>query len=146
MTDLDGIVRIEEACFSAPWTRKMLAAELEGNVFATFLIAKWLDGGGERESVVGYINYWVVFEELRIMNVAVLQAERRRGIACALLRETLRAGVARGANRAVLEVRASNAAALGLYEQMGFKRVSVRARYYKNPEEDAVLMDLSPIR
>lgn len=134
---LPDILRIEEACFSAPWTRKMMEAELTGNPFAHFRVAQ--DAGGR---IVGYHCFWIVFEELRLMNVAVCESMRRRGVARALVTDALQMGRASGATRAVLEVRASNEAALALYRQLGFMPVSTRRRYYANPDEDAVLMEM----
>jgi ribosomal-protein-alanine N-acetyltransferase len=142
---LDEVWAIEQACFSAPWTRKMLAAELSGNQFAHFLIAKCSDLQSGACVIAGYFCYWIVFEELRLMNLAVLAPFRRRGVATKLVCAALRAGVERGASRAMLEVRASNQEARNLYQQLGFRQTATRARYYVNPEEDAVLMDMAPL-
>jgi len=62
LESLSEILRIEEACFSAPWTRKMLEAELSGNPFAHFLVARH-EGRTEvlAEAIVGYLCYWIVF-------------------------------------------------------------------------------------
>jgi ribosomal-protein-alanine N-acetyltransferase len=143
---LPDILKIEEACFSAPWTRKMMEAELSGNPFAHFLLAKPLspcqvDFG----SIVAYLCFWVVFEEVRLMNLAVIESMRHRGIAKALVTEALELGQAQAAVRAVLEVRASNHAAHALYRSLGFRNVSNRPMYYTNPIEDALLMELDPI-
>ena len=143
---LSEILEIEEACFSAPWTRKMLEAELSGNPFAHFLLAR--REGGNRppsEAVVGYLCYWIVFEELRLMNLAVIESMRHRGIARSLVSTALQTGISQSAHRAVLEVRASNQAAQRLYEGFGFSQTAIRPKYYANPEEDAVLMELDPI-
>lgn len=144
VADLEQILQLEEACFSAPWTRKMLEAELSGNQFAHFLIARGsgLDGTTD---IAGYLCFWVVFEELRIMNLAIKASARRRGIARRLVTRTLEIGLEKGASRALLEVRASNDPALLLYEHMGFRRVSIRSRYYSHPLEDAVLMEMEPL-
>lgn len=143
---LPEILRIEEACFSAPWTRKMLEAELTGNRFAHFLLAKQTDESGTGSTaVVGYLCYWIVFEEVRLMNLAVLSAVRRQGLARALVAQALRTGIDQGAVRAVLEVRASNVAAQSLYQGFGFRQIATRPCYYTNPSEDAVLMELEPI-
>jgi len=143
---LPDILQLEEACFSAPWTRKMLQAELSGNPFAHFLLAKQVpQGEAGSVSIVGYLCFWVVFEEVRLMNLAVNESMRRKGIARALVIQALEAGLAQAAMRAVLEVRASNQAAHALYRSLGFHDVTTRPTYYTNPIEDALLMELDPI-
>ncbi|HEY7128970.1 MAG TPA: ribosomal protein S18-alanine N-acetyltransferase [Nitrospira sp.] len=143
---LSEILKVEEACFSAPWTRKMLEAELGGNPFAHFLVARQ-EGtpDASAESVLGYLCYWIVFEEVRLMNLAVIESMRHRGIAKSLVATALQTGMSQSAHRAVLEVRASNQAAQRLYEGFGFSQTAVRPKYYANPVEDAVLMELDPI-
>jgi len=137
--DLDRIVAIERAAFTAPWTRGMFEAELHGNPFSRLVVARWAQG--ERKSdIVGYLCVWIVFEELRLMNLAVEAGSRRQGIAKALVAQAMASARAQGADRAVLEVRASNESARRLYEGLGFRHVANRARYYTNPIEDAVLM------
>ena len=91
--DLEQILQLEEACFSAPWTRKMLEAELSGNQFAHFLIAKGSGLQAETTDIAGYLCFWVVFEELRIMNLAIKASARRRGIARRLVTRTLEIGL-----------------------------------------------------
>jgi ribosomal-protein-alanine N-acetyltransferase len=143
---LPELLRLEEACFSAPWTRKMLEAELTGNQFAHFLVAMDQENTGVSAGmVVGYHCFWVVFEELRLMNLAVCESMRRQGIARALVTEAIRVGLAQATTRAVLEVRASNKAARALYQRMGFVQISTRPKYYTNPVEDAVLMEMDPL-
>ena len=139
LDDVPELVRLEEACFSAPWTRKMLEAELSGNPFAHFLVAR--EAGG----VVAYLCFWIVFEEVRLMNLAVMERARRQGLAARLVSQALRTGEAQAATRAVLEVRASNEAALALYRRFGFVPVATRRHYYTHPLEDAVLMELEPL-
>lgn len=143
---MPDILQIEEACFSAPWTRKMLEAELSGNPFAHFLVAKRaVLGEAGAATIIGYLCFWVVFEEVRLMNLAVIESMRHKGIARALVVQALETGVAQAAMRAVLEVRASNQAAHALYRSLGFRDVSIRPTYYTNPIEDALLMELDPI-
>jgi ribosomal-protein-alanine N-acetyltransferase len=146
MEMLSDILFLEETCFSAPWTRKMLEAELTGNQFAHFLVASTGDGADiVQKTIVGYLCFWIVFEEVRLMNLAVLESVRRRGIGRALVSEALKAGMTQAATRAILEVRASNHPAQTLYRSMGFRHVSTRAKYYSNPVEDAVLMEMEPL-
>ena len=144
---LPDILALEEACFSSPWTRKMLEAELMSNQFAHFLVAKQQEESAAHagSTIIGYHCFWIVFEELRLMNLAVRESMRRRGIGGALVTEALRMGLEHAAMRAVLEVRASNDPARSLYTRIGFVPISSRPRYYTNPIEDAVLMEMNPL-
>ncbi|WHZ22250.1 MAG: Ribosomal-protein-S18p-alanine acetyltransferase [Nitrospira sp.] len=143
---LDEVLVIEQACFSSPWTRKMLAAELSGNPFANFLLAKCPDPPSGSLVLAGYVCFWIVFEEVRLMNLAVLARFRRQGVATRLVCTALRTGLERGANRAMLEVRVSNHEARALYHRLGFRHTATRTRYYVNPDEDAVLMEMTPLQ
>jgi ribosomal-protein-alanine N-acetyltransferase len=99
-------------------------------------------GGG----VIGFCNYWLVADELHILNVAVHPDERRNGHAARLLQHILDEA-SRNKTRVVsLEVRVSNLAAQALYRKFGFRKVGTRPRYYADNGEDALLMDreLSP--
>ncbi|MBK9306121.1 MAG: ribosomal protein S18-alanine N-acetyltransferase [Nitrospira sp.] len=145
---LPDILSLEEACFSSPWTRKMLESELQGNQFAHFLVAMQQQGqssAGSACAIVGYHCFWIVFEELRLMNLAVRESVRRQGIGTALAAEAFRVALNHAATRAVLEVRASNKPARVLYTTMGFIQVGTRPQYYSNPLEDAVLMEMNPL-
>jgi len=140
--DLDEVLALEQRSFNEPWSRKMFLGELHGNTFATNLVLR-TGGAGFGEGVgagalLGYIMFWVVFEELHLMNLAVLPEVRRRGLGTALVRHALMA--AHGARMALLEVRASNTAALALYRKLGFAQKSLRKGYYVHPCEDAVIM------
>jgi len=142
---LDAIMRIEESSFSAPWTRRMFEVELTDNPFARLLTAHIENPDqlpARSRTLVGYVCFWVVFEELRMMNLAVAPHVRHRGIGRWLLQQALAMGHAQSARRALLEARASNHPAVALYEYAGFSRSGVRTKYYTNPIEDAVLMEL----
>jgi [ribosomal protein S18]-alanine N-acetyltransferase len=145
LEDLDQIVRIEQLSFSSPWTRKMFEVEISQNPFGSLLTACLLDDGQQQRPVIGYVCYWLVFEELRLMTLAVDPSVRRRRIASTLVRHVLTLGGQQGATRAVLEVRASNQAARSLYAGFGFRHVAVRSQYYSHPTEDAVLMAMDPL-
>src|SRR5262249_10589773 len=94
---------------------------------------------GEGGHVLGYLLFWHVTDELHVINVAVAPAERRKGIGRALVGELLSYARANAVAKILLEVRASNAAAIALCESAGFTRFNVRPRYY-NDGEDAVEM------
>ncbi len=139
--DLEAIHQIEVASFSSPWTHKMIHAEIVGNPFASFMLVR----RQTTSKILGYICYWVVFEELRILNIAIQQSAQRCGLASMLVRYALQDGKERGAVRANLEVRDSNHAAQALYRGLGFVRLGKRPAYYVNPVEDAQLMELPNI-
>lgn len=131
--DLDAMAELERRCFVDPWSRAALEADME-NPLCTYLVA---ESGGR---VVGYTGFWAVLDEGNINNVAVSPDMRRRHIGSALIRETLEAGRAQGLVNFTLEVRAGNAAAIGLYESFGFVKAGVRPHYYEAGDEDAVIM------
>ena len=127
------IAALERECFSTPWTEAMLEEELY-NPQASFIVAE--DGEG---NVLGYAGLHAVLDEGYIDNVAVEPDARRHGVASALLDVFCRFGAANLAFLS-LEVRASNAPAIGLYEKYGFQRAGLRPNYYQKPAVDAVIM------
>jgi ribosomal-protein-alanine N-acetyltransferase len=139
--DLDGMLEVDAASFSNPWTRDMFVWEARNSDVARLYVYRASEGG-----VVAYCAVWQIFEELHLNNLAVLPAWRRRGLASELLRYVLRRAVLEGARRATLEVRASNLAARELYARLGFRPSGLRKGYYTNPQEDAVILwsDLVP--
>ena len=130
---LDAVAALEQVCISPPWPRSMLEEELY-NPNVSLVVAEGEDG-----SVLGYGEIGVVLDEGCLEKIAVDPQYRRQGIAEAILSAYLRFGQAHLAFL-TLEVRASNAPAIGLYEKMGFREVGCRKGYYSNPKEDALLM------
>ena len=131
---LDEVAELERICFSAPWSRNMLAEELD-NALSAFLVA--LDGDGK---VVGYAGVQVILDEGYITNVAVRPEWRRRGVAGKLLQVFLDFAQANHLAFLTLEVRESNYGAIALYGSRGFRSVGRRRNYYEHPREDAVIM------
>ena len=74
------------------------------------------------------------------MNVAVHPDRRRQGIAENLITHLIQELKNRGSHALMLEVRASNAPAIALYEKLGFRQVGLRKNYYRNPKEDALIL------
>lgn len=95
------------------------------------LLGAWSDG-----VLVAFLLAWRAADELHLTDLGVTQAARRRGIARALVTELCR----EDARVVFLEVRQSNAAALSLYEELGFTELDRRAGYYSDSGEDAVVM------
>ena len=134
---LDEVAELERICFPDPWSRNMLAEELD-NALSAFLVA--LDGDGK---VVGYAGLQVILDEGYITNVAVFPPYRRQGVADALLGRLLQTARTMGLQTVTLEVRAGNAAAVALYHKWGFLPVGRRKNYYTAPTEDAILMTVT---
>jgi ribosomal-protein-alanine N-acetyltransferase len=143
--DLARVVEIEKDGFRHPWSRELLEREL-GHVWSTVLLA--VDGGaddvrtgaGEPERILGFVVFWLVHDELHILNIATAVEARRRGIGRALMLEASSAGRARGAALATLEVRRSNTPAIALYLSLGYRQVGIRPNYYADEGEDAIVM------
>jgi len=137
LDELDDVVEIERLCFPVPWTRQAFADELARPWARLEVLSHRATG-----RVVAFCNYWVVADEVQILNVAVHPAWRRRGLAARLVGHMVdqaRRGKARVLS---LEVRVSNHAAVGLYRRFGFREVGLRPKYYADNGEDALLMDL----
>jgi len=131
---LDEIAALEKICFSTPWSRNMLAEELD-NACAAFLVA--LDEAGK---VCGYAGLHVVADEGYLANVAVFPDYRRQGIASQLLDVFIRFAEGNALAFLTLEVRAGNAGAIGLYRSKDFRLAGRRKNYYRYPQEDALIM------
>jgi ribosomal-protein-alanine N-acetyltransferase len=138
--DIDQVLAIERNSFSMPWSRNLFLSEFRSPLVSTLFVS--LSSTAPERIVTGYIVFWLVADEMHILNLAVESGQRRRGIARRLVLTGIRHAYAKGARRALLEVRASNMFAQKLYSSLGFTGTSVRRNYYDNPVEDAVVMTL----
>ena len=128
------IAALEALCFgSAAWSEMSIEGELR-SVWSYWLVAV------EDDQVVGYIASQSSVDESDVMNVAVHPDWRRKGIAEKLMESLVEALKSRGSHALTLEVRASNAPAIALYEKLGFSQVGLRKNYYRNPKEDALIL------
>jgi ribosomal-protein-alanine N-acetyltransferase len=133
--ELDDLLEVEVASFSNPWTREMYLWELRNPEVSHLHVLRTDD-----RLVVGFVGFWIVFDELHLNNLAVRPEYRGRGFGAALLTHVLTEGARLGARQAALEVRRSNEAARRLYERFGFELVGLRPKYYAQPEEDALVL------
>ena len=124
---------LEKLCFADPWSEMSIASELQ-NLWSYWLVA--VSG----DTVVGYIGAQSSFDEADVMNVAVHPDFRRQGIAEKLISTLVEELKNRGIHALMLEVRASNAPAIALYEKQCFQQVGLRKNYYRNPKEDALIL------
>lgn len=139
LADVSAIWAIETLSFPSPWSRWSFLAEL-GHRSSHMLVAG--PSPPQPWQTWAYLVFWVVLDEMHILNLAVHPAQRRRGIARHLLSAGLAQARSLGAEIAWLEVRPSNAAALALYKSFGFKEVGRRPRYYEDTQEDALLLTM----
>lgn len=134
--DLDRVEEIERATFPDPWSKRSFAETIEREQVRSLAID---DGEGR---LVGYAMSVRAGDEGEILNIAVDERARGHGAARALLDDLLLDLRRNGVRKVFLEVRRSNAAAIGLYRSAGFHSLGVRPGYYGRPREDALTMVL----
>lgn len=134
---LNSILEIEEASFISPWSATGFVQEVRNPVSHLWAA---LSDDGEPE---GYICFWLFDREIQLINIAVRPEKRKKGIGGHLLREMIRIGTSKGMEKVWLEVRPSNMSARRLYEKLGFTVVGRRPRYYRDTDEDAIVMSLN---
>ncbi|MET0403221.1 MAG: ribosomal protein S18-alanine N-acetyltransferase [Cystobacter sp.] len=141
--DLPAVMELEKASFTNPWSRELLQRELDHDWSIIFLLEEPLEQGGNR--LLGISIFWIVHDEVHVLNVATAPEHRRRGVGRCLMDATLAEGRTRKCSLATLEVRKSNEAAINLYKSFGFRPVGVRPNYYVDEgqaPEDAIVMVL----
>ncbi len=130
------LAELDKKCFSLPWSESSFFKEAS-NPLAQYVIAKIDD------KIVGYAGFWEVVGEGQITNIAVLKDYRRQKIAQKMLEKLIEKARNKQLCTLSLEVRESNTAAINLYEKFDFIKVGERKDYYKNPTENASLMELT---
>ena len=136
--NLDDVCAIEHVCFPDPWTRKMFEAELCA-ARGRALGLREKDGVGLE--IIGYLFFHLVADEMDVLKIAVLPGFRRAGYAAGLMHAGFREACEHGVKKSILEVRASNAAAILFYGSLGFEVIGCRPSYYNHPSaEDALVM------
>ena len=133
--DLDEVMAIERTSFRYPWSSNFFLEELQV-VCARSIVAQVND------KIVGYVLFWLLFEEIDIHNIAVHTDFRRQRVGQTLLQQVVEQARSRNSARVTLEVRVSNIAAQKLYDSVGFVSQGLRKGYYSNDGEDAVIMVL----
>ena len=132
-THVTQVAQLEKLCFSCPWSEKSVVSELE-NPLSLWIVAV------EENIVVGYVGSQSVMGEADMMNLAVLPEYRRKGIAEKLVSSLIQELSKNNVSSLTLEVRASNAPAITLYEKLDFSKIGCRPGYYRNPREDALVL------
>ena len=136
--DLDAVSAMEKASFRRPWSRKAFADEMIQE-YSRNLVLK-LENSSKTYQIIGYLCYRVISGEAHILKFAVHPEFRRKGRGFCFLRHCLSAMAADGIASVMLEVRESNAAAIGIYEKAGFAVEARLPAYYPDTREDVILM------
>jgi ribosomal-protein-alanine N-acetyltransferase len=137
--DIPAVIDLDKKSFSLPWPERSFRFELTDNPASRCWVAE-LDG-----KVVGMIVVWLIVEEAHVATLAIDPEYRRQGIGKRLLAHALRHLIPDGARSSFLEVRASNVAAQEMYRKFGYEATGRRQRYYRDNDEDAILMNLESL-
>jgi ribosomal-protein-alanine N-acetyltransferase len=136
LDDLEQVVAIDQISFSLPWPERSFKFELTDNPASRCWVAE-SDG-----RIAAMLVAWFIVDEIHIATIATHPDFRKQGIAESLLSLALQSAKDEGAVTSFLEVRESNDAALDLYRKFGFVEDGRRSGYYKDNDEDAILMSL----
>lgn len=139
LDDVPAVVEMDKLCFTLPWPERSFRFELTDNDASRCWIAE-VDG-----HIAGMVVAWLFVDEAHIATIATHPDFRRQGIARKLLSHTLLYAMKEGARSSFLEVRESNSAAQDMYRKFGYIEVGRRKRYYKDNDEDAILMNLETL-
>ena len=132
VSDAENVQKIEQACFSLPWSLTSITHAFE---------AGWLFFGAfQGDEMMGFVGANEIGGEFFLGNLAVLPDFRRLGAGRALMEAMLAHAAAERFSFVTLEVRSQNTAAITLYESLLFQRQGLRPRFYEHPQDDAILM------
>jgi ribosomal-protein-alanine N-acetyltransferase len=137
--DLPTVVALDQMSFSLPWPERSFRFEVAGNAASRCWVTE-VDG-----RVVAMLVGWLLVDEIHIATIATHPDYRRQGIGRRLLSHALTRAMEEGARSSFLEVRESNLAAQEMYRQFGYQATGRRRRYYKDNDEDAILMTLESL-
>jgi ribosomal-protein-alanine N-acetyltransferase len=139
LSDVPVVVQLDQISFSLPWPERSFRFELNDNPASRCWVAE-ADG-----RVVGMIVAWLLVDETHIATIATHPDYRRQGIASKLLTHALLYTLDEGSQSSFLEVRQSNLAAQEMYRKFGYEAAGRRKRYYRDNDEDAILMILKSL-
>jgi len=126
------IAELEKICFSTPWSEDFILESYKSGT--RFFVAV------ENGRVIGYIGISCILDEGYIANIAVYPNARKKGVGTALLERVFSLARDEGLSFVSLEVRVSNTTAISLYEKLGFKQEGRRPNFYREPDEDALIL------
>ena len=139
LEDIPAVVQLDQVSFSLPWPERSFRFEVTDNPASRCWVAE-ID-----RRIAGMVVAWLFVNEVHIATIATHPDFRRLGIGSRLLSHTLLQALEEGARSSFLEVRESNLAAQELYRKFGYEETGRRRRYYRDNDEDAILMSLEPL-
>lgn len=132
--DIVSLSEIEKVYFSSPWTKEQFLYEIKDNEFSTIVVAE------EQGKIIGFIVYWILFDNAQICNICVIDEYRNRGIASVLFDIAEEDFRKHECFNITLEVRVSNVPAINLYLKRGFSKIGIRKNYYQDGEDAYYMM------
>ncbi|AFZ33997.1 (SSU ribosomal protein S18P)-alanine acetyltransferase [Stanieria cyanosphaera PCC 7437] len=157
---LTEIIEIDQLCFGGLWSKEGYQREIDSpnSSLLTLVVKELQESNGDSTQVIAPSNhslnlikpnnnpqligigcFWAILEEAHITLLGVKPNYQRQGLGKLLLYALLQQAIERKLERATLEVRASNQAAINLYEKFGFRLAGRRKKYYAKTGEDALI-------
>lgn len=132
--DIDRVLKIEQASFPQPYSRELFEEELLLDLAHPSVMKMG-------EMLVGFMDYWIIKDEMHLITIAVDPSYRRLGLGSRLITFLLDESIKKQVKKIFLDVRKSNQAAIALYEKFGFEKMAIRKKYYSDNDEDAIVME-----
>jgi ribosomal-protein-alanine N-acetyltransferase len=133
--DLEAVMEIERLSFRSPWSRQVFLEELSRDWAHVDIVRE-----AATRRVVAFANYWLVADEVHVLNLATHPQARHEGHASRMMAHMIDFARRELCRYVTLEVRRSNAGALRLYRRFAFRAIGVRPNYYAEDQEDAIVM------
>jgi ribosomal-protein-alanine N-acetyltransferase len=131
--DLPEVLEIERICFRQPFSGEIFQQELQISAAHLWVVM-------QQRKVAAYLDFWMVADEMELVSIGVHPDQQGLGIATYLLKSMVAHAQQHDVRSIVLDVRASNHAALHLYQKFSFRTVGLRKRYYSDNQEDALIL------
>lgn len=143
IADLEVVMTIDRLSFPTPSKESLFQYEIRENRLARYqVLGTMVDG---QEEIIGFAGYWMIADGAHVSTIAVTPPHRGRGLGELLLLNILLMANEHAAQMATLEVRQSNLVAQALYQKYGFELVGQRRGYYRDTNEDALLMTVAAL-
>ena len=132
---LEKVLEIERNSFSFPWTYNLFFRELTLNKYANYFVLE------KEKKIIGYLGLWLMRNDIHITNIAIAKEFRRKGYGGKFLKFVEEKAAVQRIKKISLEVRKSNHIAQNMYRKFGYKVMKVWRNYYREENEDALVME-----